>query len=1043
MIARFSHTPISTVFRSSEQVRNVLASVESFRPGVRNRLSTFFKRNRTLESSGFFRFGSALALFLWSFFALASASAQTPTAGLRGQVTDPSGSFVAGATILLTTPTGASVDTTSNKDGIYEFKNLAPGKYTVKAVAQGFALFTQENVIITAGQVLRLNIAVTIEIQEQKITVDDSSTKVDTDPANNASSIVLKDKDLQALSDDPDEFASELQALAGPSAGPNGGQIYIDGFTAGQLPPKSSIREIRLNQNPFSAEYDKLGYGRIEILTKPGTDSWHGQAQVTGNSSSFNSKDPFLGNASQPGYETTFYNGNVGGPLGKKASFFFTIDRRDQNNLNIVSAVDPPDPTVAVPNPQTRTNLSPRFDFQLTPNNTLSVRYQYFRDNEQNEGVGGFNLATQAFNSLDTEHTLQIVDSQILGARTVNETRFQYIHENSNQLIAAAGLPFDITNPTIDVQGAFTFGPSNQGNQLDDQNRYEVQNYTAMTLGNHLLKFGGRLRVTHDDNGVTQNFNGQFTFGSRLTPACTPVQITSNTCPTISGLTAYQTTVALLASGATPAQIFAAGGGASQYTLITGRPDIVNTYFDVEPYIQDDWKIRPNITLSGGLRYESQNNLGDHADLAPRLGLAWGVGGDAKKSPKFVIRAGFGMFYDRFTEDLVLQQQRLNGITQNQTTIVDPACFPTANSNGDFGPDTCSLAGGASTTLPTIYRVNPNLRTPYIMQTGVSVERQLSKNANLAVTYLNSRGVHQFVTTNINSPVCVVAGCTDPTPPNLGEGNIYQYQSEGIFKQNQLIVNSSVRIGTKVSLFGYYTLNYANSDTGGPTTFASDSNDLALDYGRSQYDIRNRLFLGGTVGLPHAFRLSPFMIASSGIPFNITTGQDNNGDSIFNDRPSFASGPGTGIVETKYGFLNTQPIAGETLVPSNFGTSPGRFTFNLRLSKSFGFGPEKKGSAGDLGGPRGGTFGRGGGGGGRGGPGGGPGGFGGGSPATNHRYNLTFSIAAQNLFNNVNVASPVGIVTSPIFGEANALAGRPYSSATANRRIDLQVLFSF
>jgi hypothetical protein len=1000
MIARFSRTPISTALCGSRRLRNVLASASNCSRVVKVLL--------------------VLAVLL---FVRASAWAQTPSGGLRGQVTDPSGSYVTGATILLTTPAGASLDSTSDKNGNYEFKNLSPGKYTVKAVAQGFSLFTQENVVIAAGQIKILNIAVTIEIQEQKITVDDSSTKVDTDPANNASSIVLKDKDLQALSDDPDEFASELQALAGPSAGPNGGQIYIDGFTAGQLPPKSSIREIRLNQNPFSAEYDKLGYGRIEILTKPGTDSWHGQAQVTGNSSSFNSKNPFLGDASQPGYETTFYNGNVGGPLGKKASFFFTIDRRDQNNLNIVSAVDPPDQTAAVPNPQTRTNLSPRFDFQLTPNNTLSVRYQYFRDNEQNEGVGGFNLATQAFNSLDTEHTLQIVDSQILGARTVNETRFQYIHENSNQLIAAAGLPFDITNPTIDVQGAFVFGPSNQGNQLDDQNRYELQNYTAMTLGNHLLKFGGRLRITHDVNSVAENFNGQFTFTS---------------------LQAYQTTVALLQTGATPAQIFAAGGGARQYTLITGTPEIVDTYADVEPYIQDDWKIRPNITLSGGLRYESQNNLGDHADFAPRIGLAWGVGGSAKKSPKFVIRAGFGIFYDRFTEDLVLQQQRLNGITQNQTTLVDPTCFPTANINGDFGPDTCLASGGTTSPLPTIYRVNPNLRTPYTMQTGVSLERQLTKNANLAVTYLNSRGVHQFVTTNINSPVCVVAGCTDPAPPNPGEGNIYQYQSEGIFKQNQLIVNSSVRVGTKVSLFGYYTLNYANSDTGGPTTFASDSNDLAVDYGRSQYDIRNRLFLGGTVGLPHAFRLSPFMIASSGIPFNITTGQDNNGDSIFNDRPSFASGPGPGIVDTKFGFLNTQPTAGEALVPMNFGTSPGRFTFNLRLSKSFGFGPEKKGSAGDLGGPRGGTFGRGVGGGGRGGPGGGgPGGFGGGSPATNHRYNLTFSIAAQNLFNNVNVAAPVGVVTSPIFGEANALAGRPYSSATANRRLDLQVLFSF
>ena len=140
-------------------------------------------------------------------------------------------------------------------------------------------------------------------------------------PENNAGAIVLSGKDLDQLSDDPDQLQSDLEALAGPSVGPNGGQMYIDGFTAGQLPPKSSIREIRINQNPFSAEYDKLGYGRIEIFTKPGTDQLHGQFTVIGNDSAFNSRSPFLGTAPLPGYDTVQFNGSVGGPLSKKASF--------------------------------------------------------------------------------------------------------------------------------------------------------------------------------------------------------------------------------------------------------------------------------------------------------------------------------------------------------------------------------------------------------------------------------------------------------------------------------------------------------------------------------------------------------------------------------------------------------------------------------------------------------------------------------------------------------------------------------------------------
>ena len=136
--------------------------------------------------------------------------------------------------------------------------------------------------------------------RQQQVEVQAENTTISTAADANASAIVIKGEDLNALSDDPDELQNELTALAGPAAGPNGGQIYIDGFTGGQLPPKSSIREIRVNQNPFSAEYDRLGYGRIEIFTKPGTDKLHGQVQVGGNDSAFNSQNPILVGVTEP-----------------------------------------------------------------------------------------------------------------------------------------------------------------------------------------------------------------------------------------------------------------------------------------------------------------------------------------------------------------------------------------------------------------------------------------------------------------------------------------------------------------------------------------------------------------------------------------------------------------------------------------------------------------------------------------------------------------------------------------------------------------------
>src|SRR5229473_6021378 len=183
-------------------------------------------------------------VFLLSIFPIGgNLDAQTPTGGLHGVVTDPSGGVIAKASVRLTTTSGASLDTTTNRDGSYEFKGLVPGIYTVKAVAKGFAIFTQENVQIAVGQIQQLNIGLLIQVEEQKVEVTDSTTKLDVDPSNNAGMVVLKGQDLEALSDNPDELQSELQALAGPSAGPNGGQIYIDGFTAGTLPPKASIRE--------------------------------------------------------------------------------------------------------------------------------------------------------------------------------------------------------------------------------------------------------------------------------------------------------------------------------------------------------------------------------------------------------------------------------------------------------------------------------------------------------------------------------------------------------------------------------------------------------------------------------------------------------------------------------------------------------------------------------------------------------------------------------------------------------------------------------
>jgi hypothetical protein len=295
-----------------------------------------------------------------------------------------------------------------------------------------------------------------------------------------------------------------------------------------------------------------------------------------------------------------------------------------------------------------------------------------------------------------------------------------------------------------------------------------------------------------------------------------------------------------------------------------------------------------------------------------------------------------------------------------------------------------------------------------------------------------------LVSQNINAPFPVTG-----VRPFGNIGNIYEFESAGVFRQNQLLINGNIRNGTRFSLFGFYSLSYANSDTAGAGSFPSDPYNLAADYGRAAFDVRHRVFLGGNVSLPYGVRVNPFVVVQSGAPFNITIGRDLNGDSIFNDRPAFSTELARPTVVTnRYGSFDLAPRADQARIPINMGNGPSRASVNLRVAKTFGFGKKSETVAqgGPLGGPRIAPGLPGGGGEHRE---GGRGGFFGGGGGSNNRYSLTFSVSARNLFNKANLANPIGNLTSPLFGESNALAGGPFGSSSANRRIDLQAVFSF
>lgn len=1011
-------------------------------------------------------------LRLLALCALFSALALAQNNGIiKGTVQDESGAVIPGAKVQATGPRGLVKSATTGADGSYTLSALPAGNYNVIATTPGLTQFLPVQVEVGSTPV-NVNLQLRVSVETQQVTVQETTTPtVTTDPAANAGQIVLKQEDLAALSDDPDDLEADLQALAGPSAGPNGGQIYIDGFTGGRLPPKESIREVRINSNPFSAEYDRLGFGRIEIFTKPGTDKFRGQASFNISDGSLNSRNPYLTSVSSAPFQSRQYGGNLSGPLNKKSSFFIDFERREIDDDGIISAtiVNPTNFLISpysayVATPQRRMNLSPRIDYQLTQNNTLTARYSYTRNDLTDQGVGQFNLQQRGYNSLDLLQTVQLIDTQVIGSKAINETRFQFQHINN----ANFG---DNSLPAINVSQAFNTGGAQVGHSTDIENHYELQNYTSYNSGKHAWKFGARVRAVDLNSNSPSNFGGTYSFTGGYAPVldsnyqplipgivCDPNNPVANGCQTITSAQRYQRTLALLSMGLSPAQVRALGGGANQYSISVGNPFAEATETDLGIFVQDDWRMRPNLTVSLGLRYEWQTNISDKRDWAPRIGIAWAPGPSKNARPKTVVRAGFGLFYDRFDSSYTLNAERFGFLgTETNYIATNPDFFcPPGGTNCPAVP----LAQGLTKVGSTVYQVDKNLRAPYIMQTAIGVERQLPWKTTVAVNYTNSRAVHLFLTRDINAPLPgTYTGPGTGVRPYGGNGEIFQYESNGFLNQNQLFVNVRTQATNAISLFGGYFLNFAKSNTDGIGTFPANQYDLSTEYGRAAIDSRHRVIIGGSVAAKWGIRFSPFINGRSGSPFNIYESRDIYGDTLLNvTRPAFAANPNApGTVVTSYGVFDLSPKPGETIIPRNYGNGPGFFSVNLRVSKTFGFGPERgprnNGAGGAGGGPMGapgGGFGGGGGmrggGGPRGGGGGGPRGGGGfGDATTSRRYNLTVSANARNLFNTNNQGPLIGDITSPLFGTSNRLAGGFGAEANPanNRRIDFGLRFSF
>ena len=997
---------------------------------------------------------------------------QQTTGALKGTVTDQLGSLVVGAKVTLRNARGVSTTANTNSSGVYEFRRLEAGKYELRIDSPGFSVFEDKAVEIQARDLKTLNVQLEVAFEDQQVTVDDRNISTDAD--NNANALVLRGKELEALPNDPQALAATLQAMAGPTDPEAGGQaqIKVDGFSNGQIPPKEAIREVRINNNPFSAENEYPGWNGIEIYTQPGADKWHGSFAFDFNDESLNSRNPFT--TKRAPYQQRGYSFSLSGPIiPKRASFSMYFGRyaSDANSVVNATILDPVTLKPVAVNesfvtPDVNNYGSGRFDFKINKVHTIVGRFNYSRTTQDLQGIGGYSLPTRAYRGLRTYLIAQVTETALINEKTVNETRFQFTSNrfNQNSVLDAFAL---------NVQDSFNGGGSQVGSSSNKTDRFELQNFTSWTHGNHFLKVGGRLRHVKIDSVSPGNFGGTWTFaggrGPRLDENDDVVLV--NGQPEIvdlSSLERYRRTLQFGRDGLTPAAIRLLGGGATQFSLAGGNPEAIVKQFDVAVYMQDEWKVRPNFTLSPGFRYENQNNIDSNYNFAPRIAFAWSPVFGHKKvvapaanpapkpapaatpgttaaapapapaagpapagPPKTVFRGGLGVFYSRASEDITLQTTRFDGENQQQFLVTNPAVL-------DLFPVVPPIEALEAFAQPQIRRLkSDDLQTVRQLRFMFTVERALPANVKLSLTYMYGSAARSQRSVNINAPL---GGTFIPGVPNSGvrplgadAGNVLEYQSNGHSVSNTLSVNINGTL-KKVQFWGAYNLNKTRSTDSGQTGSPFDAYDFSGEYARSSFGGLNFMYGGGSYTAPGGINLNMFMIASSGNTFNITTGRDTNGDTYFTERPAFATDLNEpGVIVTPLGAFDPTPSPGQTIIPRNFGRGPAFVNVIMSMGKSFKFGKAIEPKAPPPGAPK--T-----------------------TDATKDQkppakqpvqrpYALSFSINASNVFNRTNKGNPVGNMSSPFFlkspsGSNNFFFG-PNGGSGGNRVIGLRVRVSF
>lgn len=909
------------------------------------------------------------ALLLTASLSVASARGQHCADGLRveGVVLDPTGAALPNATLQ-----SKSARTTTDATGHFVLPCVAAGTARLTAAAPGFS---PRDLPLhgRAGETLHLDFHLALATVTTDVQVDDADDATSLDADHGLGTHTLTQKDIAQLADDPDDFQRQLQILAAANGGaPGAARITVDGFqNSSALPPKSSIARIVTAPDLFSAEYDTPPYagGRVEIYTKPGASAFHGALFLTDSDGVFNATNPFSTVATPASKQR--YGFELSGPITRtRSDFFLALEKRDISEFNVVNAItlDANDNAAAfhqtISAPQRLWIGSARADWQAAKSDMFTLSFSANTNDLTNQGIGGLVLANAGYDSTVSEYDLRTTNTQTISVNLLHETRAAFTWKDT------AESPLS-TAPSVNVAGFFLGGGS-AAQQLNDRERdLEVDEDLLYTRKKQTWKIGAQSLGIFVHETDPNTFNGAFTFAGATAPLLDANNSPTGATTSISGLEQYRRALLNLP-----------GGTPTSYSVTTGTALVPLTQWQLALYGEDTVKLRRRLSVSGGLRYALQTTPTSDANFAPRAGLAWAV----DRHSKTVIHLHAGLFSSVEPQSVAAETYRLNGTRQTEQLIYAPSFTSPLTSTGQ------------SLDIATVRAPLRDLSQVPSFQSAIGIEHDFPRHWHAQANFYSGESWNQLRSRNLNAPQI-----TDATPPTLAGAlaaprplapneNIFDFESTGHLSGRVLFLGLDQHSYKSFAFFlGYLNFNFA-TDAPNNGGFAQSAYSNEGEAGPPDWEARQRLFFFGNYNLPEKVTLSAQMDAQSGAPYNVTTGSDN-GDGVFNVRPSYASAPGPGVYATRFGLLSTNTFDGD--VPRNLGTMPTLIHLDTNLSRAWKIGHGKSDAV----------------------------------------RTLTLNARAANLLNHTNTAAVGTVVGSPDFAQPIA--------AEAARRLELGARFTF